>query len=93
MVLIVPNANSNVQGGKARPGLRIGGVVAACLGAAGLVACRPDKYVNDIRRASRSKSDTKRYDYAYMTLEDGALSPICLIWTSMSLQAISPTIE
>lgn len=60
MVLIVPNANSNVQGGKARPGLRIGGVVAACVGAAGLVACRPDKYVNDIRRASRSKSDTKR---------------------------------
>jgi len=62
MVLIVPNANANVHGGKSRPGFRLGGVVAACVGAAGLVACRPDKYVNDIRRASRSNSEKKRYD-------------------------------
>ena len=58
MVVIVPN--TKLSGGKARSGLRIGGVVAACVGAAGLVACRPDKYVNDIR-ASRSGYGSKRY--------------------------------
>lgn len=63
MVLIVPNTNANVHGGKARPGVQFGGVVAACVGAAGLVACRPDKYVNDLRRASRSRDQTNRYEY------------------------------
>lgn len=61
MVLIVPNANANVHGGKSSHGARVRGVVAACVGAAGLVACRPDKYVNDIRRTASSRSGRKRY--------------------------------